>query len=131
MNKSKSRFRYLWIALGFTSLGLGIIGIPLPVLPTTPFVILAAYFFAKGSPRYHKWLQNHKWFGPMVCEWEDHGAIKPKAKLMATIMIVIAISFPLYFYKERVPDGAKIATVVLVSIGWLYLISRPNGPQDR
>ena len=67
----------------------------------------------------------------MVREWENHGAINPKAKLMATIMIIVAISFPLYFYQDRVPNGGKVATIVLVSIGWLYLISRPSGPQDR
>ncbi len=131
MTATSSHYRFLWIGLGFFSLALGVIGIPLPLLPTTPFVILAAYFFAKGSPRYHRWLQYHKWFGPMVREWEDHGAINPRAKLMATVMIAIAISFPLFVYNERVPDGAKIATVILATTGWLYVITRPNGPQDR
>lgn len=131
LNVTKSRYRFLWIGLGFISLALGVIGIPLPVLPTTPFVILAAYFFAKGSPRYHRWLQNHRWFGPMVREWEQHGAIRPRAKLLATMMILIAISFPLFLFRDRVPDEAKIATVVLATIGWLYVITRPNGPHDR
>ena len=131
LTATSSRLRFLWIGLGFFALALGIIGIPLPLLPTTPFVLLAACFFAKGSPRYHRWLQNHRWFGPMVREWESHGAIHPRAKVMATVMIAIAISFPLFFYSERVPDAARIATVVLASIGWLYVITRPNGPQDR
>jgi hypothetical protein len=119
-------FRYLWIVLGFLSLGLGILGIPLPLLPTTPFVLLAAYFFAKGSPRCHRWLQNHRWFGPMIRDWEAHGAISAKAKLLATVMILIAISFPLYFYQDRVPPIARIATVVLASIGWIFVITRPT-----
>ena len=123
--------RYVWNLFGFIALGLGIIGIPLPVLPTTPFVLLAAYFFAKGSPRYHAWLRNHKTFGKMVRDWEEHGSIPPRAKLLATVMIAIAISFPLWITRDKVPVEARWATAILAGIGWIFVITRPSGPSDH
>jgi len=120
--------RYFWNLLGFLALGLGIIGIPLPVLPTTPFILLAAYLFAKGSPRYHAWLRNHKTFGKIVRDWEEHGSIPTRAKIIATVMIAIAISFPLWITRENVPVEARWATAILAGIGWTYVITRPSGP---
>lgn len=122
--------RYFWNLLGFMALGLGIIGIPLPVLPTTPFVLLAAYLFAKGSPRYHTWLRNHKTFGKMVRDWEEHGSIPTRAKMFATTMIAIAISFPLWINRDKVPVEARWATAILAGIGWVFVITRPSGPQS-
>lgn len=130
MNESRRPMRYLWNLLGFMAVGLGIIGIPLPVLPTTPFILLAAFLFAKGSPRYHAWLTNHKTFGKMVRDWEEHGSIPTRVKILTTIMIAIGVSFPLLLYSERVPLVARWATVILASIGWIFVMTRPSGPRS-
>ena len=77
--------------LGWLSVLLGVIGVFLPVLPTTPFMILAAYLFNKSSPRVHSWLTSTPYFGDAIIDWESHRVIRPKAKKTATIMIIILI----------------------------------------
>lgn len=73
----------LYQLLGFLFLGLGILGIPLPILPTTPFLLLAAGCFAKSSPRLHQWLLNHRIFGSIIRDWEDKQCLAKHTKLMA------------------------------------------------
>lgn len=77
--------RRLWLAGGALSLLLGIVGIALPVLPTTPFVLLAAFCFARGSARWEHWLVNHRHFGPMVRNWRERRAVPLVAKRLATV----------------------------------------------
>ncbi len=85
-----------WIVAGFVALGLGIVGIPLPILPTTPLVLLAAFCFSKGSPRLHDWLRAHPRFGPMIDDWRSHGAIQPRAKRAALLMMAAAFALSLW-----------------------------------
>ena len=73
---------------GWISLILGIIGIFLPLLPTTPFVLLSAYCFSKSSPRLHHWLLNQPRLGPMIRNWEQNGSISQNAKITATVLII-------------------------------------------
>ena len=72
--------RYLLIFYGALSLVLGIIGIFLPFLPTTPFILLTATCWAQASPRFHNWLYHHRYFGPIIQNWENNGAVPRKAK---------------------------------------------------
>ena len=76
--------RWLWWLLAYTSLGLGIVGIAVPGLPTVPFVLLAAFAAARGSQRLHDWLLAHRRFGPMIGDWEREGAVSRRAKRLAT-----------------------------------------------
>lgn len=80
--------RVLWIAAGVLSLVTGIIGIVVPLLPTTPFVLLAAFCFARGSERWETWLLAHPRFGPMVRDWRERRAVPLRAKQLATVMMV-------------------------------------------
>ena len=89
--------RLVVIASGWMSLVLGIIGIFLPLLPTTPFVLLSAYCFSKSSPRLHHWLLNQPHLGPMIQNWEQHGSISQNAKVTATVLMIALFSFSLYF----------------------------------
>lgn len=79
--------RALWIALAYAALGLGVIGIFVPGLPTTPFILVAAWAAAKSSRRLHQWLLDHRLFGPMVRDWQARGAVSRKAKRMAVLMM--------------------------------------------
>lgn len=81
--------RGLWIALAYVALGLGIVGIFLPGLPTTPFVLVAAWAAARGSRTLHQWLLEHRAFGPMVRDWQARGAVSRRAKRMATAMMAL------------------------------------------
>ncbi|MDG1431592.1 MAG: YbaN family protein [Paracoccaceae bacterium] len=93
-NRPSRILRPLWLILGFLSVALGIIGIFLPVLPTTPLMILAAFFFSKSSARFEAVLLNHATFGPIIQDWRQNGAIAPKIKLLSvgTMIGVFVIS---------------------------------------
>lgn len=79
--------RVALVLAGWVALGLAVLGAILPGLPTTPFVLLAAACFAKGSPRWHAWLLSNRWLGPMVRDWETHHALPLKVKWLASVMM--------------------------------------------
>ncbi len=82
--------RALWLVAGWLTLLLGIIGIFLPLLPTTPFVLLAAFCFSRGSERWEHWLLHHPRYGPMVRNWREHRAVPLRAKQLASVMMVLS-----------------------------------------
>jgi hypothetical protein len=81
--------RILWVLLGAVSLLTGIAGIFIPLLPTTPFVLLAAFCFARGSERCESWLLAHPRFGPMVRNWRERRVVPLRAKQLASFMMVV------------------------------------------
>lgn len=83
-----TRFIALLLALFF--LALAIVGIVLPGLPTVPFLLLAAWFSAKGSQRLHRWLYAHPVFGRLLSDWETHKAISRKSKVLAVLMLSLS-----------------------------------------
>ncbi len=88
--------RFLWIGFGWLFVGLGVLGIALPLLPTTPFLLLAAVCFSRGSEKIHSWLLNHPTLGPPIHDWQTHRAISRRSKVIATAsMLVLAIITPL------------------------------------
>ncbi|MEM9438072.1 MAG: YbaN family protein [Pseudomonadota bacterium] len=116
--------RPFWFALGALALALGGLGVVLPVLPTTPFVILAAFAFAKGSPRVARYLEEHRVFGPMIADWRAHGAIATRYKLIALIMMggALLLSFYLGF-----PGWVIAVQAVCIALAALFILSRPSG----
>ncbi|RWR00704.1 hypothetical protein ED28_17745 [[Pantoea] beijingensis] len=91
--------RILLLIIGWLAIVLGTLGIVLPLLPTTPFILLAAWCFARSSPRFHAWLLNRSWFGPYLRHWQQHRALPPKAKGRAIILILITFAFSLWWVK--------------------------------
>lgn len=108
---------------GCLCLCLGLIGVVLPLLPTTVFLILSAFFFAKGSPRARRWLLEHKRFGPPIQAWEATGAIAPNAKRIAIIMMLA--SFGLSYWMGASLNILIIQTVCLCGAA-IYVLSRPS-----
>lgn len=79
--------RLIWATLGILSVLLGMLGVVLPLLPTVPFMLLAAFCFARSSERLHSWLLTHPRFGPAVLEWQERGAINRRVKKVSTVAI--------------------------------------------
>jgi uncharacterized membrane protein YbaN (DUF454 family) len=88
-------WRILYVALGLFFVGLGILGAFLPLLPTTPFLLLASYFFTKSSPRLQAWLHGSRILGPYLREWEEHRAVRRSVKLTAVGVLIISLSISL------------------------------------
>ena len=82
--------RLVWLVGGLIFLVIGLVGIVLPLLPTTPFVLLAAFCFSKGSARYERWMLNHPRFGPMVRGWRARRAVPLRAKQLAWAMMTLS-----------------------------------------
>lgn len=90
LHRSRVMRWLLWLA-GSVSLALGLVGVVLPGLPTTPFVLLAAACYAKASPRLHGWLLNHRFMGPMVRDWEQHRSLTRRTKTVAQVSMVAMV----------------------------------------
>ncbi len=116
--------KQIYIFLGGLFLVIGVIGAFLPLLPTTPFLLLAGFFFSKGSDKFHQWLLNHKHFGPPIHDWNEHGIIRLKHKILATSMLIISASFMLP--RETIPMVGKASFSVLAIILLTFIWSRPS-----
>ena len=114
---------YIYISIGFIFLFLGFIGLFLPIVPTTPFIIVAVWFFARSSKKLENWLLNHKFFGKMIQDWRNHGSINKKAKMSAIPLIAISFSGAIFVNKILVVD--ILLAIVGTSIA-LFIITRPN-----
>ena len=118
----------LYKPLGFLFLGLAIIGALLPVLPSTPFLLLSAWFFARSSEKWHKWLLNSNLFGPILRNWEQSRCISLRTKVVAIVMMILAgtgsILFALDDYYMRSFTG------VLLMIGAVTVLSLKTCPAD-
>ncbi|MCB1583802.1 MAG: YbaN family protein [Xanthomonadales bacterium] len=115
--------RWLYWLIAFVSLLLGLIGVFLPVLPTTPFIILAMWAASKCSPRLAAWIESHPQLGPMIHSWQQNRAIPLFAKCLATIMM--SLSLFILWYRGY---GPWFLGIMLLIIGLLlaYIWSKPH-----
>lgn len=116
--------RALFAIAGGAALLLGIVGIFLPGLPTTPFVLLAAACFAKASPRLHQWLLNHRVLGPMLRNWETHRSLTLRTKCLAVGSMTIMIGLSIWSFSGQ--GWIQIGLLVLGGIGALCVLRIPT-----
>lgn len=112
--------RTLWMTVGFLSLLLGAIGLLLPLLPTVPFVLLAAYCFSRGSRRWERWMLDHPKLGPIVKDWRAHRAVPLRAKQLATVMMTGSSVGAWWFLPSRIGWIPGVCCL-LVAI-WLWTL---------
>jgi uncharacterized membrane protein YbaN (DUF454 family) len=116
--------RVLWLLLAYVALALGAIGIFVPGLPTTPFVLLAAFAAGRGSRRLHAWLLAHRLFGPMIRDWQASGAVSRKAKRGATIMMALCAVLMFLTAPELWMAASGTAIMAVVAV-WLWRRPEP------
>lgn len=122
--------RLAYLVLGFVLLGLGIAGAFLPVMPTTVFLILAAFCFGRSSPRLETWLLEHPRFGPSLQAWREEGAIPTRAKALA--VTGMTFGYGLFFLAAHPGPMAMLGVAAFMLAGAAYVLSRPRpGWPDR
>lgn len=111
--------------LAWIALGLAVLGVLLPGLPTTPFVLVAAWAAARGSPRLHAYLLGHRLFGPMISDWQRSGAVHRRAKWLASVTMLACAGLLLWLAPSRWLALLAIFIMLLVAI-WLWLRPEPQ-----
>ena len=106
--------RWLLIILGWFAVVLATLGVVLPLLPTTPFLLLAAWCFARSSPRFHHWLLYRSWFGSYLRHWQQHKALPPGAKWKAVLVIVVTFAASLWLVNLWWVRGVLLAILVIL-----------------
>lgn len=117
--------RAIFVVAGTLSLLLGILGIFLPILPTTPFVLVAAACFARSSERLHDWMLSHRIAGPIIREWEEHRSMPPGVKPWAYLLMILSFGFSIYLM-ESTWHRAMLAAMagVLGILIWIVPVRR-------
>ncbi|MCD1266611.1 DUF454 domain-containing protein [Shinella sp. AETb1-6] len=115
--------RWIYMLAGLFMTALGIVGAFLPLLPTTPFLLVAVWCFSRSSPRLEQWLLNHRTLGPPLTNWRREGAISARAKTMAVSLIVASYGF--FWYRTQ-PSPLLAVIVGLVLAGSVtFILTRP------
>lgn len=119
------------MALGCLFFAIGFIGIFVPLLPTTVFMLLALWAFSRSSQRLHDYLWNHPRFGAAVRDWYQHGIVPRRAKVAAVLMMSLSAGFLLFF--SAVPVWAAGSAIVIMALvaGWLLARPECKPPQRR
>lgn len=111
-----------YIMIGWIFTGLGIVGAFLPVMPTTPFLLVALWAFSKSSPRLKHWLMNHPRYGPTLRNWHDYGAIGTNIKLVAVIAMLASIGMLMTITDNLIVISVHAAIITLTAV---FILSRP------
>lgn len=116
--------RKIYLSIGAIATGLGIVGIFVPLMPTTCFIIVAAWAFAKSSPTAYQRLMDNPYLGPRIRDWQEHRIISCPAKRIASFSIVVSVGISMFLLRDSTLSLAILATVM---IGLLWFInSRPS-----
>ncbi|MEH6401817.1 MAG: YbaN family protein [Sneathiella sp.] len=121
--------KLLLLFVGWFFVGLAALGVVLPVLPTTPFLLISLWAFSQSSDRFHHWLYTHRFFGPPLQDWTDHGVIPLRAKIISlSTMLLSAITVSFF---TSVPWYGLIGMLSLMSIGAIFILTRPSRPRTN
>ncbi|GGJ93729.1 YbaN family protein [Pseudomonas matsuisoli] len=123
MPEPSRRLRWLWLLVAYLAIALAIIGVVVPGLPTTEFVLLAAWAAGKSSPKLAAWLENHRLFGPMLRDWKDGGRISRQVKITSSVTMLAAFTFMALTVSHTL---SVVCTGILMLIGAGYIWSRPE-----
>tara|TARA_B100000029_G_scaffold129818_1_gene123302 strand:+ start:14553 stop:14942 length:390 start_codon:yes stop_codon:yes gene_type:complete len=115
--------KYLYITLGCSCIALGYIGIIIPGIPTTPFLLLSLWFFSRSSESYKTWLLNHKLFGKIIKNWYLYRSIDNKSKLIAILFIIFTFGTSIYYAFPIIVDFIFIIFALILC---LFIITRPK-----
>lgn len=120
-----SLIRIFWLVAGGVFLALAVVGALLPLIPTTPFLLLACFAFARSSQRLHDWLVEHPRFGPLIRDWRDHGAIRPRTKIQAILVMIAAI-----LLSVLMGLGLRLILIqaLCMAAAATFILTRPSGP---
>ena len=120
--------KLFFFALGWLCVVAGVVGIFLPILPTTPFLLVAAWAFAKSSPRFQYWLESHQTLGPYIYDWRHYGVVPIRAKILAISMMTLSFSWLVFL------SGASTTVVVVVGLTMAgvatFLLTRPSSSPE-
>ena len=120
--------RAILISLGWLCVGLGFVGIFVPGIPTTIFLIIALWAFTKSSEKLRHWLLNHKRFGPILNNWQEHKVVPRRAKILMVILMSLAVV--LFYYSSQNLYLTIGLIIILVSVA-IYVISLPSKTPEK
>jgi uncharacterized membrane protein YbaN (DUF454 family) len=112
--------RWLFVVAGLVCVGLAYLGALLPGLPTTPWVLLASYCFARSSPRLERWLKRSPFFGRLLHDWETHRGIRRPVKVVAVLLVVIVVGLSIAF--GGLPEWVKWVIGSLAAVGICVIV---------
>ena len=118
-----------YLGLAWLCVGAGMLGAFLPLLPTTPFLLVALWAFMRSSPRLAEWLRTHKMLGRYITDWDDHGIVPVRAKILAVSMMTASMIW-LAFFSSASPVVVAVVGLVLVAVA-TWLIKRPSSPSEE
>ena len=114
----------LYKVAGFMLVGLAVLGIFLPLLPTTPLLLLAAACFSRSSGRWYRWLLNHRTFGPIIRNWQENRCMPRRAKVVSVLLIILFGGWAVGFAIE--PLSLRISAAILILIGLVSVLRIPG-----
>jgi uncharacterized protein len=118
--------RYVFLACGHVFLVVGVIGVFVPLLPTTPFLLLAAWCYSKGSEAFESWLINHKYLGAPVAAWRVHRVVRPGAKILAGAVMTSSVLW--VWLNDQIPMVGKLAMTATIAPALLFVLTRKSSP---
>lgn len=122
-------FRQIVFWCGFVCVGLASLGIVLPLLPTTPLLLVAAACFARTDPRFHRWLLTNRVFGPIIRDWQQHRCIPLRAKIATVVMVGLVGGSSVVFFVPLLPVQILVAAILIGLLAWI--LSHPSVPPSE